>query len=155
MQTSLSIALTLWNLGIVSEQRLIAWADAQILAQEKPADDLLEVATKGAVVCLKHGLISTPLLSLSDSEEFLIRACLLDLDCDRSAEAFIEWVSQACFTDTETPEALLGYHLEHLYCDCADVEAAIALLRAELPKLMSRGEAVAMSFLEQVPELWI
>ncbi|WP_260447005.1 hypothetical protein [Nostoc sp. 2RC] len=78
----LAIALTLWNIGLVSEQNLIAWADAQILAIEKPADDLLEITTKGAKVCLKKGLIETLPIALGYSEEFFIRAYLLDIECD-------------------------------------------------------------------------
>jgi hypothetical protein len=149
----LAIALTLWNIGLVSDRHLIAWADAQILAIEKPADDLLEIATKGAKVCFKQGLIETVPIALGYSEEFFIRAYLLDLECDSSTQSFIDWVSHNCCGTTEIPEALLGYHLEHLYCDCEDVDAAIALLRVELPKIMPRCESFATIFLEQVSGL--
>ncbi|MBD2451920.1 hypothetical protein H6G76_33330 [Nostoc sp. FACHB-152] len=158
----LAIALTLWNIGLVSEQNLIAWADAQILAIEKPADDLLEIATKDAKVCLKKGLIETLPIALGYSEEFFIRAYLLDIECDggshsfqeyRATKSFIAWVAHNCCGSTETPEALLGYHLEHLYCDCEDVDAAIAMLRVELPKIMPRCESFATMFLEQVSGL--
>ncbi|AFZ01658.1 hypothetical protein [Calothrix sp. PCC 6303] len=166
----LAIALTLWNIGIVSEQSLIAWVDAQILAIEKPADDLLEVSAKGAKICLKQGLIETVPIVLSYSEEFFIRAYLLNLewdtpqeslcDCakrsakgDRATKSFIAWVADNCCGSTETPEVLLGYHLEHLYCDCDDIDAAIALLRVELPKIMPRCESFATMFLEPVSGL--
>ncbi|BAY66711.1 hypothetical protein NIES22_68550 (plasmid) [Calothrix brevissima NIES-22] len=149
----LEIALTLWNIGIVSEQNLIAWADAQILAIEKPADDLLEIATKGAKVCIKQGLIETLPIALGYSEEFFIRAYLLDIECDSATKSFIAWVAHNCCGSTEIPEAVLGYHLEHLYCDCEDVDAAISLLRAELPKIMPRCESFATMFLEQVSGL--
>ncbi|AKG21597.1 hypothetical protein [Calothrix sp. 336/3] len=149
----LAIALTLWNIGIVSEQNLIAWADAQILAIEKPAYDLLEIATKGAKVCLKQGLIETIPIALGYSEEFFIRAYLLNLECDGSIKSFIAWVSHNCCGSTEIPEASLGYHLENLYCDCEDVDAAIAMLRVELPKIMPRCESFATMFLEQVSGL--
>jgi hypothetical protein len=108
----------------VSEQSLIAWADAQILAIEKPADDLLEVAAKGAKVCLKQKLIETLPIALGYSEEFFIRAYLLDLECDSTTQSFIAWVSRNCDGSTEIPEISLGYHLEHLYCDCENVDAA-------------------------------
>lgn len=149
----LEIALTLWSIGLVSEQNLIAWADAQILAIEKPADDLLEIATKGAKVCLKQGLIETLPIALGYSEEFFIRAYLLDIECDSATKSFIAWVAHNCCGSTETPEAVLGYHLEHLYCDCEDVDAAIAMLRVELPKIMPRCESFATMFLEQVSGL--
>ncbi|AFZ01515.1 hypothetical protein [Calothrix sp. PCC 6303] len=157
----LAIALTLWSIGLVSEQNLIAWADAQILAQEKPANDLLEIATKGAKVCLKQGLIETLPIALGYSEEFFIRAYLLNLECDtpqeslceRATKSFIAWVAHNCCGSTEIPEAVLGYHLEHLYCDCEDVDAAISLLRVELPKIMPRCESFATMFLEQVSGL--
>jgi hypothetical protein len=149
----LAIALTLWNIGLVSDQHLIAWADVQILAQEKPAHDLLEVSAKGATVCLKQGLIETVPIVLSYSEEFFIRAYLLDIECDGATQSFIAWVSHNCCGSTETPEAVLGYHIEHLYCDCEDVDAAIALLRVELPKIMPRCESFATMFLEQVSGL--
>ncbi|MBD2215178.1 hypothetical protein H6G27_35875 [Nostoc linckia FACHB-104] len=149
----LEIALTLWSIGLVSEQNLIAWADAQILAIEKPADDLLEIATKGAKVCIKKGLIETLPIALGYSEEFFIRAYLLDIECDSATKSFIAWVAHNCCGSTEIPETLLGYHLEHLYCDCEDVDAAISLLRAELPKIMPRCESFATVFLEQVSGL--
>jgi hypothetical protein len=149
-QQRFAIALTLWNIGLVSEQHLIAWADAQILAQEKPADDLLEVSAKGAKVCFKQGLIETVPIALGYSEEFSIRAYLLNLECNSSTQSFITWVSHNCCGSTEIPEVSLGYHLEHLYCDCEDVDAAISLLRVELPKIMPRCESFATMFLEQV-----
>jgi hypothetical protein len=114
---------------------------------------LLEIATQGAVVCLKQGLIETTPMSLTYLEEFYVRAYSLDLDCDRSAESFIVWVSNHCFGSAEIPEGLLGYQLEHLYYDCEDVDAAIAFLRAELSELMPRYESFAVSVLEQVPGL--
>lgn len=58
------------------------------------------------------------------------------MEGDRAAKAFIKWVDRNCFESAEIPECLLGYQLQHLYSDREDVDAAIALLRDELPKLM-------------------
>ncbi|WP_414756725.1 hypothetical protein [Anabaena sp. CCY 9910] len=70
-----------------------------------------------------------------------------------SEQNLLAWVAHNCCGSTETPEAVLGYHLEHLYCDCEDVDAAISLLRVELPKIMPRCKSFASIFLEQVPGL--
>jgi hypothetical protein len=153
----LSIALTLWNIGLVSETALMAWADARILALEQPSHDLLELAANGAKLCLQRDPIESRLLALTFVEEFALRSHLLDLSDDRSAIQFINWVSRNCGgEDLEHPVVLLAYQLDHLYCNFKDnLPAAIELLRSELPLLLPSCEIVASAFLDRVPDLMV
>jgi hypothetical protein len=153
MQTPLSIALTLWKIGMVSEENLVVWADTQILNQAQPDSDLLEIAANGAVFCLKQSTISTYPFTLNFSQEFWLRAYLLDLTCDRAIEHFIQWVARNCVGEIEIPESSLGYQLDHLYYDCEDIAGAIALLQDKLPQLMPHYQNFATYLLEQVPDL--
>jgi hypothetical protein len=67
MPTPLSVALTLWEIGMLSEKNLVAWADIQILSQAQPDPDLLEIAANGAAFCLKQCTISTNPFTLNFS----------------------------------------------------------------------------------------
>ncbi|WP_181243662.1 immunity 49 family protein [Chamaesiphon polymorphus] len=155
-QDPLSIALTLWNIGLVSETALMAWADAMILDRAQPSYDLLELAANGAKLCLQRDTIESRPLTLTFFGEFCLRSHLLDLSCDRSAIQFIDWVSRNCGgADLEHPALLLAYQLDHLYYDLDDLPAAIELLRSEMPLLLPSCELVASTFLDRVPDLML
>jgi hypothetical protein len=152
----LSIALTLWNIGLVSETALMAWADAMILDRAQPSPDLLELAASGAKLCLQRETIESRPLTLTFVEEFCLRSHLLDLSCHRSAIQFIDWVSRNCMgEDLEHSAVLFAYKLDHLYSELDDLSAAIELLRSELPLLLPSCETVASAFLDRVPDLML
>ena len=67
MPTPLSVALTLWEIGMLSEKNLVAWADIQILSQAQSDPDLLEIAANGADFCLKQCTISSNPFTLNFS----------------------------------------------------------------------------------------
>jgi hypothetical protein len=153
---SIEIALTLWEIGLVSETAVVAWADAQILAIEHPSDELIELSASGIKLCLSRNSIESRSIILTFIEQFSLKAHLLDLSCDRSVEQFITWISRNCNgEDTKHPEVLLSYHLDHLYCDCDDLSAAVRLLRDQLPRLLPDCSTIALEFLGQVPDLMI
>ena len=156
--TPLSVALTLWDIGLVSEADLVAWADAQILEQENPSDEFFEISLHGPAWCLKweaRELMTRP-VQLTFLEEFSLRACALNLASDPSATRFVDWASRFCMgEELKQPEVSLGYHLDHLSADCGDMPAAIRLLREKLPALMPHCRSVATPFLAQVPGLSI
>jgi hypothetical protein len=152
----LSVALTLWNIGLVSDRALMDWADTQILLQEAPDGDLLELAASGARLCLQRDLIASRPLSLTFVEKFCLRSHLLDLSGDRSVVRFIDWVSRKCMgEDLEHPVVFLAHQLDHLYSDLDDLPAALQLLRSELPRLLPSCEIVASTFLDRVPDLML
>lgn len=154
--TAIEIALTLWEIGLASEIAVTDWADAQILALEHPSADLIELSANGVKLCLNRNSIESRSIKLTFIEQFALKAHLLDLACDRSAEDFIAWVSRNCWGENlKQPELLLSYHLDHLYCDCDDLSAAIQLLRNELPPLLPNCSKFATTFLSQVPDLAI
>jgi hypothetical protein len=152
----LTVALTLWEIGLVSEAKLLAWADAQILKQTNPAIDLLELSAQGPQRCLSNSAIDfdTAPLQLMFLEEFSLRASFLDLSSDREAIQFISWVSDHCWEpDINQPEVNLAYRIEHCFHDLDDLPTALQLLRDELPTLLARCCEVAAAFLIQVPDL--
>ncbi len=152
----IDIALTLWEIGLVSEKAVVAWGDAQILAQEHPSDELIELSASGVKLYFSRNSIESRSIKLTFVEQFSLQAHLLYLSCDRSVEQFIIWVSRNCEEeDIKHPEVLLSYHLDHLYCDCDDLSAAVRLLRNELPKLLPDCSTIASEFLVQVPDLTI
>jgi hypothetical protein len=156
--TPLSVALTLWEIGLVSEADLVAWADAQILEQENPSDELFEISLHGPAWCLKWEAreLTTRPVQLTFIEEFSLRACALNLASDRAATRCVDWASRLCMgEDLAQPEVRLGYDLDHLSADCQDMPAAIRLLREKLPALMPHCRTVATPFLAQVPDLSI
>ncbi len=154
----INIALTLWQMGLVSVDRLVAWADAQILDQANPASELFELSLHGPTACLKLPEYEFPPrpLELTFTEEFALRAEALDTNSCASASEFVKWASRRCMGENlEEPEVALGYQLDHLSCDCNDMSAALRLLQEELPRLMPRCRATARVLLAQVPDLSI
>jgi hypothetical protein len=153
---SIEIALALWEIGLVSEAAIVDWADARVLALEHPSAELIELSASGVKLCLSRNSIESRSIKLTFVEQFSVQAHLLDLASDRSVEHFIAWISLNCGgQDTAHPEVLLAYHLDHLYCDCDDLLAAIQLLRTELPPLLPNCSKIATRFLSQVPDLAI
>lgn len=55
----IEIALTLWEIGLISETAANAWADAQILALEHPSDELIELSASGVKLCLSRNSIES------------------------------------------------------------------------------------------------
>ncbi len=154
--TAIEIVLTLWEIGLASETAVTDWADAQILTLEHPSADLIELSANGVKLCLNRKSIDSRSIKLTFVEQFSLKAHLLDLACDRSAEDFIAWVSGNCDgEDIEHREVSLSYQLDHLYCDYDDLSAAIQLLRDDLPALLPDCSKIASTFMAQVPDLII
>jgi hypothetical protein len=150
----IEIAIALWEIGLVSDNAIVDWADNRILALERPSADLIELSASGIKSCLSRNSIESRSIKLTFVEQFSLKAPLLDLTCDRSAEDFIDWVSRNCWgEEIEHPALSLSYQLDHLYCDCDDLSMAIELLRSELPALLPNCREIASIFLARVPDL--
>ncbi len=68
--SAIEIALTLWEMGLVSETAVVAWADAQILALEHPSAELIELSASGVKLCLSRNSIQSRSLKLTFIEQF-------------------------------------------------------------------------------------
>jgi hypothetical protein len=68
---------------------------------------------------------------------FSLRGRALNLENSREVEQFVSWASRAAMgEDLESPSVRFAYRLEHLWGDCARMDLACELVRAELPKLL-------------------
>jgi hypothetical protein len=65
----IKIALTLWEIGLVSETAAVDWADAQVLALEHPSAELIELAASGVKLCLSRNSIESRSIKLTFVEQ--------------------------------------------------------------------------------------
>lgn len=154
--TPLDVALTLWSMGFLPEEELVSWVDAQILASDRPAAELLEISLQGIASYLKRPASEFPArpLELSFVEEFSLRAVLLDSTAELEVAQFVEWTTRRCMgEELEQPEVRLGYLLDHLWWDCNDRAGAIRLLGEQLPSLMPRCHTSASQLLACVSDI--
>lgn len=155
----ISVALTLWQAGLVPTRRLMAWANLHllhVLQSDGPVDDWLELSRQGPAACLRLAEWEFPHrpVELGFPQLFALQAVTLDLASDAEVAGFVQRVAVRCMGhDLQLPEVELGYRLDHLLCDCDDLPAAIRLLRDTLPSLRSRNEAMVAELLEKVPGL--
>ena len=151
---SIESVLTLWDLGLLSSDAVIAWADAQILNSSNPPIELIDLSVDGPEACLKRAAyeFSARPIKLSFLEEFSALALATDIFADRSALQFAEWAAyRALGEDLDEPFVMLSYRLFHLIDDCRDAVGATRLVQDELPMLIPRCESVAVPLLGQVP----
>ena len=92
---TLNIALFLWKIGLTSSDNLIAWVDNIILSSTNPEQELVELSLNGPDICLKrpsYDFLARP-AELSFSEEFCLRASVLDISSMESTNLFIKWAT--------------------------------------------------------------
>lgn len=151
---SIKRLLTLWNIGLISSDAVIAWADEQILASSSPAYELLELSADGPDACLKrpeHDFSARP-LSLSFVEQLSALALATDASSDAVVLGLARWAAlHAMGKDLDDPFVMLSYRLDHLLDDCNEPSVAVQLLRAELPLMLPRCQSIAIPLLGQIP----
>lgn len=151
---SIKRILTLWNIGLISSDEVIAWADEQILASRCPAYELLELSTDGPEACLKrpeYEFYVRP-FSLSFVEELSALALATDTSSDAAVLELARWAAyHAMGEDLDDPFVMFSYRLDHLLDDCNDPSGAIQLLRDQLPLMLPRCQSIAVPLLGQVP----
>ena len=148
---SLSVALGLWQIGLVSETDLMTWVDTQILESASPHPDLIEFSIQGLSILRNppHDFQTRP-LELTFLEKFSIRLHLLDITSEAMAMDFVRWVSSEIIEgEFSQPEIALAHKLEHSYCDVKESKPALAELRAALPLDLP----IAQKLLGEVPNL--
>jgi len=151
---SIERVLTLWEIGVLSSDDVIAWADSQIVASVNPESILFDLSLYGPEVCLKKPMGEFPAdpQRLSFIEEFSVRALVADLSSDETLLQFAKRVaSSAIGEDLDEPFVRFGYQLDHLINDCDNTPAAIQLVRDELPSMLSRCQSIAAGFLDFLP----
>jgi hypothetical protein len=152
----LNIALFLWKIGLVSSESLVAWVDSKIISSVNPEHELVELSLNGPDVCLKrpsYDFLARP-APLSFSDEFCLRAAVLDVFSEDTANAFVEWATCYCMGENiEDPLVMFCYELEDLWGINSDSKAQIVFLRKNLPLLMPRCLNTANTILSQVRDL--
>ncbi|WP_423936042.1 hypothetical protein [Comamonas sp. 23] len=151
---SIKRVLTLWTIGLISSDAVIAWADEQILVSSSPAYELLELSAYGPEACLKRperDFFARP-LSLSFVELLSALALASDASSDSVMLGLARWAAHhAMGEDLDDPFVMLGYRLDHLLNDCNELSRAVQLLRAELPLMLPRCQSIATPLLGKVP----
>nr|MBF0681392.1 hypothetical protein [Pseudomonas sp.] len=149
---SLSIALSLWNMGLISSEELIAWVDAQITMSDNPDEVLVQLSLNGPEACLKRPIYEFPIrpIELVFTEEFGLRVSMLDSHSEPEVINFIKWATVKCMgEELDDPIVIFCYQLE----DVCTLEAQVAFVRNEIPPLLSRSTGIANSFYARVPGL--
>lgn len=135
--------MTFWELGIASEDDIIAWADARIRESEKPDMRLIDLSTLGPKHCDKLPWEEFPAkpLSLPFPVVFSAVAPTLDLTDDDALLAFAGRAFIGCVsTDGWYGHPIMdfGYQVDHLRVDMASPELALQHMRQHLPQLLQR-----------------
>lgn len=141
--------LGLWVSGLLTSQEVVDWAGEAIARLDHPPTELIDLLLDGPQICLKRAFADFPLRAtrLSYIDEFAVRAMGLDFAADDAVHKFSDWASRYCSgEDLADPWVLLGYQLDHLICDCQDNDAALALVRAQLPGLLPRCRQLAARY---------
>src|SRR5690606_20428329 len=75
---TLSIALSLWKIGLVSSEELIAWVDAQIQMSDNPDEVLVQLSFNGPETCVNRPIYEFPIrpIELTFTEEFGLRVSM-------------------------------------------------------------------------------
>ncbi|OHC29226.1 MAG: hypothetical protein A3J71_08480 [Pseudomonadales bacterium RIFCSPHIGHO2_02_FULL_60_43] len=149
---TLSIALSLWKLGLVSSEELIAWVDAQIQMSDNPDEVIVQLSLNGPETCLERPIYEFPIrpIELTFTEEFGLRVSMLDPHSEPEVSNFIKWATVKCMgEDLDDPIVIFCYQLEDIWT----LEAQVAFLRNELPPLLSKSTSIVNSFYARVPGL--
>lgn len=140
---TLSIALSLWKLGLVSSEELIAWVDAHIQVFDNPDEVLVQLSLNGPDTFLKRPTYEFPIrpMELTFTEEFGLRVSVLDSYSESEVSNFIKWVTINCMgEDLDDPIVIFCYQLEDVWT----LEAQVTFLLDELPPLMSQCMCIAL-----------
>lgn len=139
--------LMAWDLELISSDQVVGWADARILECENPGslpDWLLCLAQYGPAKCAHLPLAEFDFPWPEGTFETTFAAAVVRTDwTDRnSVEAFVREVSQAAIgEDTQDPRVMLGYRLDHEWCDCDRMDRAVDLARREILELQPEAQA--------------
>jgi len=141
----------LWKIGVLSPEEAVAWADQEIRRSDTPSQELFDLSLDGPEKCLRKPAYEFCAVesSLTYSTELAVRAVCTPLDTDEQILDFCRWCARAVIgEELEQPGVSFGYRLDHLICDCRDVDAAVQLAKSELPEIFPTLAGLAAPFLE-------
>ena len=153
---TLNIALFLWKIGLTSSDNLIAWVDNIILSSTNPEQELVELSLNGPDICLKrpsYDFLARP-AALSFSEEFCLRASVLDISSMESINIFLKWATSYCMGENlDDPLVMFCYKLEDLGGTHNGSQKQILFLSENIQNLMPYCLEFANTIFSQVQGL--
>ena len=152
MKTRIQTLLALYRLGFLSKEKVIAWADEQLLNESEPFDYISELSLKGPDRCLKIPEHDFPRArELSYNEEFSLRLVKLNENYDLEVDTFVQWVSRAAMgLDIDQREVHLGYLVDHYFLECEDLRFAHNYLKSEITALLPECQKTANSVWQEI-----
>ncbi|MDH5674318.1 MAG: hypothetical protein OEZ06_19490 [Myxococcales bacterium] len=139
--------LRAWAHGLVTADAVVSWADSTITESDAPGalpDWLYSLSAKGPERCqdLPYSEFAFEWPASDFREDFLVALSKTDLRSRPDLEGFIRVAMQCMGEDLDAPEVRFGYQLDHLVCDCQDMEGALEYAREELPKFVPQARAL-------------
>jgi hypothetical protein len=137
-EQSINRVLALWRVGLLTDAEVVIWADRTIMSSDEVGEAVAELSLKGPRRYWELPRADFPHPDpLSFLEEFSLRVVAINISSILEQRSFVEWLSRACMgQDLGVPEVKFGYHVEHLWGDCDDMQAATALVRQRLPEFL-------------------
>jgi hypothetical protein len=125
--------LSLWMVGAISSDDVVAWADRLILAIDEPHEALFELS-RGPEEYMRIPSSEVPKPErLSFLDEFSIRASALNMSAPEELESFVDWASRACWGQDQNAWEVHLSHRLFFYIEDDDVEGAKNYTRRALP----------------------
>jgi hypothetical protein len=148
---SIENTLSLWEIGALSSEGVVAWADREIARLQNPPYELIELAMYGPKACLARAQadFSPRPAKLTFEQKFALRALATNLQEDESITKLMGWAVRDCMGEDLSSEiVMLCYKVDHLRNDCEDEAAAKQLMRSEVSKLLPKCHELAAPFAE-------
>jgi hypothetical protein len=153
---AISVALTLWEKGFISDDTVIDWAYSEIIKADVPSLEMIDLALYGPLPCVRqsrHDFPSKP-FELSYQDEFVLRTMRCDFASNEDVFQFVTWVSRYSLGEDFSCELVaFGYQLDHLISDCDNMPAAMSWARENISQVAAHFTNDVPAMLEQVPML--
>lgn len=151
LMSNISIVMALYIEKLISEEKVIAWADKQILANAEPFEPLCQLSVEGPKSCLRLPESEFPRYNeFTFMEKFALRTHDLDIENGDELTDFLVWLASASLGyDIQDTEVHLGYLIDHYWFECGDKEYALSFARQELPPLIVKHKSVAKGIWKQ------
>lgn len=151
----ITVLLTLWQAGWLSEQEASAWVNYELARAEVAPPELIDLAYYGLARCTRMSNASFPYraLVLDYRDALTLWAFRLLPDDVAELRRFANWAAATSIGGELDDELVkFGYQLDHLIRDCDDEARALAYARANLPLLKPHYSELAYELLALVPD---
>jgi hypothetical protein len=152
MNSKIPTVLALYNLGFISSDKVVEWADLKLINDSEPFDFISNLSLKGPDLCLKISVHDFPeARDFSYIEEFSLRLVKLNENYDLEVDKFVQWVSTTAIgEDIDQREVHLGYLVEHYFLECDDMFFAHNYLKKEIVDLLPECQQLADSIWQEI-----